>query len=162
MSNDQIPKSNERDQPDFSTPDSNTASWVFDIGAWGFIEHWSLSLGHSKQTGNLPTRLLQFQTLPFVGNWEATAALKSLYNNPTLVARFYCPDLAQTGPNILDTGYGWSKTVLVYYDPAKPSMEIVLHPQDLLLSTSPLAGYDPLARIVDRSSGSLSYRWLVK
>lgn len=112
--------------------------------------------------GYTQTQLRQFQLLPFPGDFEARSALKVLYNNPTLEARYYYLDRPHEGVNILDSNLEWSKILFVYYDPTKPSLEILKRPEDTLSLSFQITGYDPGNRIVNQSSKSLSYRWLVK
>ena len=107
-------------------------------------------------------QLQEFQFLPLVGNWEARNALKVLYNNPTLQGIYYYSDLPHEGTNILSSDLDWSKIVFVYYDPNKLSLEIVRHPEDMLLLSFRVIGYDPESRIGDRSIESQSYHFLVR
>jgi len=104
----------------------------------------------------------QYQVMPFVGDWEANAALKVLYNNPTLQARYYYLDLPHDETNVIDSNLDWSNIVFVYYDPIQPSVEIVKRPEDMLLLSFHVPGYDPGKRIINQSSKSVAYRRLVK
>jgi hypothetical protein len=104
----------------------------------------------------------QFQIPPFSARWEAGGALKMLYNNPSLNATYYFPDLPHQGANLLEDSVEWSQYVLVYYDPAKPSLEIVERPEERLALPYRFAGYSPDKRIVAQSPQSQAYRWLVK
>jgi hypothetical protein len=103
------------------------------------------------------------QVLPFgIDSWEAWNSIDVLYNNPTLDAHHYYLDRPHKKDNYLGDEVDWSQYLFVYYDPVKPSVEIVEHPAEKLNLFYQFTGYDPRARIINNSSQSKTYRWLVK
>ena len=104
----------------------------------------------------------QFEPVPFSGNWEARSALQVLYNNKNLNAQYYYPDIPHQGSNSLPGNEEWSKYMFLYYNPAKPSVEIMEEPVEALSLPGNLPGYEPGKRITQQSQQSGLYRWLVR
>ena len=139
-------------------------SWEIQKSFWNQFIEIAPGLENNTTIGIIITGhedLAQFETLPFVGNWEARSALKVLYNDPSLNAFYYYADHPSSSSNRFIEPADWSRSVVITYDESTSEVKLIESSEHSLLTPYQVTGYNPTLRISKTSQDSTKYRFLV-
>jgi hypothetical protein len=106
-------------------------------------------------------KLGPFEMLPFRGDWEAEAAIDTLYNNQDLFAEYYYVDSPALQDNWVPVDGDYSRYVFVFFDPTNDSVRVIRDPVTALNLSIQIENYDPADRIIGAADDTAEYRSLV-